>query len=224
MQNKKEKENKNFTTTSFRITYKLMLLACFIVLCTAMYVQNTNKRIILGIEFIITAVASYIYSRYNDTIDKNQLSHTKLFGWEEINKLRYVDWSITTPLMLVSLCLLLSMNSGIKITASFIATIVFLDWLMLWFGYLGETKQMDRTTADIVGFVPFFIIFYMLYAMFINGKSMVNNILYGVYFCIWVMYGVLYMFNEKIMNTYFNILDGIAKAVVAIGISIHLSK
>jgi hypothetical protein len=66
------------------------------------------------------------------------------------------------------------------------SSIVVLDWLMLWVGYLGETHQMNRTTADIVGFVHFFVIFYMLYSTFIDG-SMANIILFCVYFFIWIM-------------------------------------
>jgi len=222
-ENKKEIEKETkFTKNTFKATYILMLIACFFVLCTGIYVTNSKKRTILGIEFAITAIASYIYSKYNDSLDTYRLTHATTLGWEGVNKLRYLDWSITTPLMLISLSLLLSMNSGIKISTPFIVTIVVLDWLMLWAGYLGETHQINRPMADIVGFVPFFVIFYMLYRTFINGKSKANIILYGVYFCIWIMYGILYMFNEKIMNTYFNILDAIAKAFVAIGISLHL--
>jgi len=200
--NKKEKEKETkFTQNSFRATYILMLTACFIVVCTAIYVPSREKRTILGIEFIITAIASYVYSKYNDSIDEHNLSHTTTLGWKGVNHLRYFDWAFTTPLMLISLSLLLSMNSGIKISIPVISSIVVLDWLMLWVGYLGETRQMNRTTADIVGFVPFFVIFYMLYSTFIDGKSMANNILFSVYFFIWIMYGILYMFDEQIMNT-----------------------
>jgi bacteriorhodopsin len=73
------------------------------------YVPNRGKRTILGIEFIITAIASYVYSKYNQSIHEHQLSHTTL-GWKGVNHLRYFDWAFITPLMLISLSLLF-MNS-----------------------------------------------------------------------------------------------------------------
>jgi hypothetical protein len=114
------------------------------------------------------------------------------------------------------------MNTNIPITYSQILILVLLDWIMLLFGYLGEKHMIDRKTADFCGFVPFFVIFAMLYLQFIKGNNiMVNNIIFIAYFIIWSMYGVLYMFDEKTMNKTFNILDCIAKAFVAIGISIN---
>ena len=216
-------KSKNLTQLSYRTTYFFLILATIVSFSASFFLKSNNKRNILWIETIITAIASSIYYLYNKSIDKYNLTHKKTLGWENINKLRYLDWAFTTPLMLISLILLLSVNTGIKINIIQIIIIVILDWIMLAFGYLGEMNIIQKKISEILGFIPFIIIFYILYITFINGKNnLFNNILFIVYFLIWASYGILYMFDEKTMNMIFNILDCISKAFVSFFITGHL--
>jgi bacteriorhodopsin len=180
-------------------------------------------RNILWIESTITCIASSVYYLYNIEIDKYNLSHENTLGWEDVNRLRYMDWALTTPLMLISLIFVLSMNSGIAIHLSQIVGIVILDWLMLFFGYLGEKHILDKMVADVLGFIPFFLMFGFIYKMFLEGKKISENmVIFSIYFFLWIAYGVLYMFDEKTMNTVFNILDCVSKAFVSTGLTIYL--
>jgi bacteriorhodopsin len=180
-------------------------------------------RNILWIESTITFIASTVYYLYNIEIDKYNLSHENTLGWEDVNRLRYMDWALTTPLMLISLMFVLSMNSGIAIHLSQIVGIVILDWLMLFFGYLGEKHILDKMVADVLGFVPFFLMFGFIYKMFLEGKKNSENmVIFSIYFFLWIAYGVLYRFDEKTMNTVFNILDCVSKAFVSTGLTIYL--
>ena len=219
---KKQQTSKNFTQLSFRTTYVFMILACITAFGASFFVKSPGMRKILWIETAICGVASYIYAKYNDSIDTYNLSHTRTLGWDGVNKLRYIDWAITTPLMLISLTLFLSHHSGVKVDPSLYLGIVILDLLMLYFGYAGETKRMTKIMADIFGFIPLIVIFGLLYKTFIHGRNnKENNIIISLYFVLWSLYGVLYMFDEKIMNTWFNILDCISKAFVSIGITAY---
>uniref|UniRef100_A0A6C0JIG9 Bacteriorhodopsin-like protein n=1 Tax=viral metagenome TaxID=1070528 RepID=A0A6C0JIG9_9ZZZZ len=212
----------NFTQLSFRTTLYFLLFASTLTFICSIFVKTTSMRNILWIESTITGSAAFVYLYYNEAIDAYNLCHENTLGWEGINQLRYIDWAITTPLMLISLTLILSMNSSIPVNGLRLFGIIVLDWFMLFFGYLGENHMICRTSADILGFIPFFGIFWLLYTQFLKGKTnQANMIIFGVYFFLWSLYGVLYMFDEKVMNTCFNILDCIAKAFVAIGISIH---
>ena len=215
-------KSKNLTQLSYRTTYYFLILATIISFSASFFLKS-NKRNILWIETLITSIASSIYYLYNKAIDNSNLTHKKTLGWQNINKLRYLDWAFTTPLMLISLMLLLSINTGIKINIIQIIIIVILDWIMLAFGYLGEMNIIQKKISEILGFIPFIIIFYILYITFINGKNnLFNNILFIVYFLIWASYGILYMFDEKTMNMIFNILDCISKAFVSFFITGHL--
>jgi hypothetical protein len=114
------------------------------------------------------------------------------------------------------------MYSGIKINPVIILVIVLLDWIMLLFGYLGEKNILSKMKADICGFIPFIIIFIILYMIFIkNNNIVINNILFTAYFILWSMYGILYMFDKSVMNTYFNVLDCVAKVFVSIFITLR---
>ena len=214
--------NMNYTQATFRTTYVFMCFACILSLTTSFYVKSDQMRQILLLECLITGFAAYIYSFYNKEIDEKGLTHESPSGWRGINRLRYIDWSFTTPLMLISLSLFLSMKSGIKIDPLEMFLIVLLDWAMLYFGYLGENNRLKKWLADILGFIPFAGIFWLLCNRFLRNMSIpFNNCLFAFYFVLWFSYGVLYMSKEKIMNTYFNVLDCIAKAFVAIFISCH---
>jgi len=222
---KKQQTSKNFTQLSFRTTYVFMVLACILAFSASFFVKTPNMRKILWVETIICGFASYIYAQYNDSIDTYNLSHTRTLGWAGVNKLRYIDWAVTTPLMLISLTLFLSHHSNVKVDPSLYFGIVILDWLMLYFGYAGETNKMTKMMADIFGFIPLIVIFGLLYRTFIHGRNnKENNIIISVYFVIWSLYGVLYMFDEKVMNTWFNILDCIAKAFVSMAITAYFLK
>lgn len=221
-QNQNSSSINSFIKISFRTTFYFLIFACVLSIFTFFYVKPTNMKTILIIETVITAFAAYIYSFYINLIYKYKLSYENLYGWFNVDRLRYIDWSITTPLMLVSLVLVLSSNNNTSVSPATIFILVILDWLMLLFGFLGETKQLSRITADILGFVPFAGIFWLLYRNFIQGKYyFMNYVLFGIYFVIWSMYGLLYMADQKTMNATFNILDCIAKAFVSIGISTH---
>lgn len=204
---------------SFTITFYFLIFACFLSIVSLFFIKSKKLRNILCIETIITGFAVIIYSFYLKHIDKYNLTYQNSKDWLTVNQYRYVDWTVTTPLMLISLILILSHDSTIVMKPMFILLIVLLDWAMLFLGYLGESKKISRLQADIFGFIPLVIIFYLIYSHFIKHKG---NLLFTVYVIIWSMYGILYMLNEQTMNTLFNLLDCIAKAFVCIYICIYI--
>jgi hypothetical protein len=165
------------------------------------FAQANDYKFILFLEILITGVSSYMYYLF-----------TTLKDLHSISLLRYTGWLITTPIMLVALCLLSNIYS-----IPILTTIIVLDLIMLLFGYLGETKKINRITASL-GFVPLFSIFYLLY---INSGV---NLIFGIYLLIWSGYGIVYYFDEKIKNICMCLFDAIAKGIVAILISIYSLK
>ena len=102
-------------------------------------------------------------------------------------------------------------------------TIIILDYIMLLFGYLGELNIINKWTSMILGFVPFFIIFYLIFNTFmLKSYNPFNYLIFGIYFIIWAGYGVSYIFEEKTKNILMNIFDCLSKAVVAIILSVNL--
>ena len=93
---------------------------------------------------------------------------------------RYYDWYLTTPTMLVTLCVYLiylrneeenkeTEHSLVKIVydnLNILAPIIFLNFVMLTAGYLTEIKKLSKTPGVLFGFIPFLIYFYLIYENF----------------------------------------------------------
>ena len=141
----------------------------------------------------------------------------------DITPKRYIDWSITTPTMLITLILyiiysyhrekgdtskleffkLLSENS------STITHVLLLNWLMLIFGYLGEVKILPTITGVMLGFIPFLLYYLIIYINYVRNQSGFNLFLY--FFIFWSFYGVAALFPYYAKNSFYNILDLFAK-------------
>ena len=209
---------------SFSITYILLLTTATITFIEAMRTKNATVRHVLNLETCISVVAGYFYSNFVDKINAYD-KEDKQINWADITSTRYIDWSITTPLMLLTLCLVLGQNIGRELHVGTIGAIVVLNYMMLYLGYLGETGDLTRIFAMIGGFIPFFAMFYLIYINFVKPKNMLaNNILFGIYFIVWSLYGVVYMLPEVYKNIIMNALDCTAKCLIGLGLWAYYSK
>ena len=144
--------------------------------------------------------------------------------WAEISKTRYIDWTITTPMMLLSLSTVLAFNIKKTISLSVLITVLLLNFLMLYIGYLGEVGTLSKMTAMIGGFIPFFAMFGIIAYKFLLPKYNLDNYLFfGVFVSIWACYGIAYLFSEEYKNICMNILDLIAKCFVGLSLWLYYS-
>ena len=137
---------------------------------------------------------------------------------------RYYDWYLTTPTMLVSLCIyLVYLNNeerNIETTDSFfkiiydnmnvLLSILFLNFLMLTAGYLTEIKKVPQMLGVLLGFIPFFIFFYLIYHYFARF-SLFGTEIFFYFLIVWSLYGVAALMSYRIKNIMYNILDLFAK-------------
>jgi len=207
----------NSVVFTFMITYTILLTTATVTLIEALRTKVPYVRHVLNLETCISLVASYYYGIF---ITKVQ-DKTAVVDWSEITKLRYIDWSITTPMMLLTLCLVLALNSKTVIHFPVIASIIALNYCMLFMGYQGELYPQYRLQAMIGGFIPFFGMFYLIYRNFYGKNIFANKVLFYFYAFIWGFYGVVYMFDELTKNTCLNILDLIAKCLIVLGLWVY---
>jgi bacteriorhodopsin len=224
----KEKQRKNplnhAVKFSFYITYVFLLTTATITVIEALRTPYPYVRNILNLETAISVVAGYFYSVFVAQIDEFNKQDIPI-DWKDISNTRYVDWSITTPMMLLSLCAALAYNLKIPLHWTTMVTVIMINYIMLFMGYLGETGAIDRTTAMIAGFFALFSMLSIVLTIFILPKyNLVNYILFGVYVIIWSMYGIVYMFSEEYKNIIMNVLDLIAKCFVGLGLWLYYSK
>ena len=204
---------------TFSTTYTLLLTTAVITFIEAMRTPNPRIRHILNLETCISCVACYFYGVFITKTDKNNVD------WKDITETRYIDWSITTPMMLLALCLVLSMNTKTVIHFKTIFFIIILNYLMLLMGYLGEINIINRYNAMFLGFIPFILMFYIIYVNYVKPIYVyANYIIFGIYLIVWSLYGVVYLFDEETKNIITNILDLTAKCVVGLGLWIYYTK
>ena len=209
---------------SFMLTYILLLTTATITFVEAMRTNNPNVRHVLNLETCISLVAGYFYSLFIEKIVKADETQTNM-DWSETSQIRYMDWFITTPFMLIALCLVLSTNINKTICLTTMVGVILLNYLMLYVGYLGEMKTISLFSAELVGFGAFFAMFYAIFVKYVKSSTNVaNRVLFGIYFAIWSMYGVAYLFNEEYKNITMNFLDLSSKCLMGIGLWVYYTK
>jgi bacteriorhodopsin len=224
----KEEQKKNpvqyYVKASFVLTYILLLTTGTVTFIEALRTPVPMFRHIMNLETAISLIAGYFYSLFVAQIDKYS-QEDKPIDWKDITKTRYIDWCITTPIMLLVLCSVLGLNANIKVKGPIILSVIVLNYLMLYSGYLGENDTINRFVAMIIGFIAFFVMFLLIYFIFILPKSILaNRVLYGVFISIWAIYGIVYMLQEEYKNIAMNILDCIAKCFVGLGLWVYYTR
>ena len=203
---------------SFGITYIFLLTTASITFVEALRTNNSIARHVFNLETAISLIAGYFYSVFLDKISAYEKDDIQI-DWVDVTATRYIDWSLTTPLMLLVLCLVMAQNIGKKIRIHIFAIIAFLNYLMLYFGRLGDTQTITRVQACILGFAMFALMFALIFVQFVGPKYNKHNyILFFAYVVIWGLYGLVYLLNEEYKNIAMNILDCISKCFVGIGI------
>ena len=139
----------------------------------------------------------------------------------DITFIRYFDWFITTPTMLLSFMIvmkyfdspsIITFTDFINNNFNNISYVLLFNAIMLIFGFLGEIKLLSRNTSFIFGFIFFFLSFYLMFINFV-GNNTTNLIIFLTNFLIWSIYGIAYMFNYNTKNIIYNILDIFSKNI-----------
>jgi len=146
---------------------------------------------------------------------------------KNITKFRYYDWVISTPTMLFTYSMYLFIMKKIEenkkhnlldsvYTEKYtLLTIILLNWTMLFFGYIGEIGKMSVNLSTFLGFIPFTIMFYIIYENYAKYTSTgINTFIYFV--SVWSLYGVAALMSYEVKNIMYNILDLFAKNFFAL--------
>ena len=188
-------------------------------------------RHIMNLETCISVVAGYFYGLFVEKIKKEEKEkqeenkETEL-PLEKINDMRYTDWVISTPLMLLVLCMVLGYENKITVTLLPSIGILLFNFLMLGAGYLGELGKLTLTLANSIGFVFFFIMYGIIWKIYMTGSKITSQskVIFWLFVGLWAMYGVFYQTDKMTKIFGYNILDLLAKAFVGIFFWFYLTK
>jgi hypothetical protein len=126
-------------------------------------------------------------------------------------------------MMLIVLCAALAYNIKATVHATVILPIIILNYVMLYFGYIGESK--DKIFSAIISFAAFFMMYAIIFYHYIRPKyNLPNYVFYSLYLVAWTLYGVVYFFEEETKNICLNALDVFSKSLIGIGLWFYYTK
>jgi bacteriorhodopsin len=168
---------------------------------------------LLWIEYIVTLIEGSFYVWM-------VLHFTKI---KNITVARYYDWFITTPIMLFTYSVYLlnkkealpDLYAAVEENKTVLGTVILLNWTMLFFGYLSEIGKMDARLSTPLGFIPFVLMFYLIYDNYAKYTSIGVTTFYYITF-IWGLYGVAALLSYTAKNVMYNILDLFSKNFFAL--------
>ena len=198
----------------------------------SLFIKVPPSYIILKQLLVLENIVQFIQGSFYAWLVSNIKSETN------ITPKRYMDWVITTPIMLITLiCYMIflrgSSESHVDIFSilrgnyAIISIIVVLNALMLLFGYLGEKNIIPLVWGVLIGFIPFIIYYYLIYNNFVKSHgnagadsdadpttanintTILKLFLYFLFF--WSLYGIVGLLPYYIKNTIYNILDLFSK-------------
>lgn len=203
------------TKNTFFTSYLVLFGYTIITLVEAIRTPSILIRHIMNIETAISLVAGLVYGYFNEEIQKPGVD------LKQITQIRYVDWSITTPLIL--LVLLLFYNGENAIDYKTYLSIVALNAGMLYSGYLGETGAIGKMTGGLAGFAFFGAMLAMFYSCCLSSTK--SPIFFYMFAFIWTLYGVAYYVeDEETKNISYNILDVVSKALFGVALWSYYGK
>jgi hypothetical protein len=178
--------------------------------------KDTILHNILSLEMGVQFVELFFYIYVLQSMAINSLP--------EMASMRYLDWVITTPVMLITTIIFykyeehLENNINQKIDFwDFLKThrdniigIIVCNFFMLFFGYLGEIEAIDIKLSLILGFFFFGMTFYIIYKNYaVKSKNAIKLFYYVM--IVWGLYGIAAIMSPYAKNTAYNILDIFAK-------------
>ena len=133
---------------------------------------------------------------------------------------RYIDWFLSTPLMLVStMAFLLFLQDNTNTLGTLVESeylfyflsVLGFNWLMLTFGLLVELDATTRpNTFLFLGTVSFIASFVSLLNGFV-GQNVLGAGLVLFMYIVWGMYGIAATFDTVRKNVAYNLLDIVSK-------------
>ena len=133
-------------------------------------------------------------------------------------RLRYIDWVLSTPVMLISLAMFfrhrdstpLSSSSVLSVFESYeIYACLGVNWIMLAFGFAMESAWIPDWVGLIGG--GFSLVGSFTFLAVLTPIDTVSHILFWVTFGVWTLYGVAAAFDNVTKNVMYNAIDVVSK-------------
>lgn len=149
-----------------------------------------------------------------------------------ITSIRYFDWFLTTPSMLLAIVVyiiyknkdsdIVNVSSVVQEHWKVLGFIALCNFMMLVFGYLGETGVISLFASTSIGFVFLFLTFFTIYERFAKNSETEKELL--IIFGLWSLYGFAALLEPVSKNNIYNILDMFSKNVMGLFLYYQVRK
>lgn len=176
---------------TFQVTNILLIASAALTMMQSYKTLNKKTTLSLQLSSVVCIIAAYHY-------------HLMIISPDNQTAFRYLDWFITTPLLLWELCLVIDVNPRATLPIAII-----LNTFMLLAGFFCELTNGNRIVWTVIGSIPLITMY-----RFIHCKTPIEKKrLVDVFFSIWSFYGIVnFIPQEAVRAVCFNILDIISKA------------
>ncbi len=200
---------------SFVISGLILFGSTIITFIEALKNDSIRARHILNLETAVSLIAGYVYMKFVDFISTK--AKDKPIDEEthrEIVQYRYIDWFITTPLLILALVAFFTFYDKVPLRFQYYLLAIFFNFTMLYAGYLGETNGIDKLQGLIIGFVGYIGMLLTIWCYFVHKQERYHQkLIFMVFAIIWSFYGIAYMFDVRSKNFVYNILDVVSKTM-----------
>ena len=176
--------------------------------------KEKHLRSALITETAVNIIAGVTYTYMIQYLNQK----TKVPG--EITSIRYLDWLLTTPFLILSFMFYSNYVENkhnkddeklVKVNYTPLAWIIPLNIIMLVFGFLGEEKQISNTYALVGGFLAFAGLFYAIWDAYVKDKPSEMSSIYTPFLIVWLLYGGAFLLKGAPKEISYNFLDLISK-------------
>ena len=161
---------------------------------------------ILTMELIVQAIELFWYSVV-------VLYYKEIITWT-----RYVDWAVTTPVMLVTTALFFlhrrrrrgETDDDTHLMPGETSIMLSFNMLMLSLGFSAETGLIPVDIAVLAGGLCLLVSYYVLFT-FLDPEDVLSVILFSTMLLVWSLYGVAAILSYEKKNISYNLLDIVSK-------------
>ena len=162
--------------------------------------NNKYLRGSLISETCVNIIAGFTYTYFLKFLADKKLQ------LENVTTIRYIDWFLTTPLLLVSFAFYTAYSNDKRdgLDALPLIYIIVLNTLMLVAGFLGETGKIGLYQGFFLGFAFFAPLMYFVYDKYVKDSESDGNLIVLYNFCnclgsIWFCLFIRYQMEEYLI-------------------------
>ena len=207
-------KNKNIYTSAIFSLYTQIIIGilCLIGFFISLETNDTVLYSLLTMETVVQVIELCFYIWLISNI--SSINYDMTF-------IRYFDWFLTTPTMLISLIIFMiyitsqekiEFNEVIVDNKENMITVIVLNALMLIFGLLGELQILPVLVSFLIGMLFLCSVFYIIFNNYVKNNEK-NMLLLTFTFIIWSLYGVAFLLPFEKKNIMYNILDIFSKNI-----------